>query len=168
VLSQSPSICPNGNHFGRQTAVGITVRLGSIGVLDRDGSQVHICRALLRCNETSCNPERLPSGSLAMARVEHHWLPDFSIDHDRCSSRLTIHHYQRIVIGVSVIRNRPVHSRRKIILNSFAPSPNRCLVGGVRLSVYPPPPCPAKWTLENRSPPCVQRARVSPWGCRST
>src|ERR1700761_2809145 len=48
---------------------------------------------------------------------------------------LSVHYRNRIVIGMSVIRDGPRHTRCKIILKSLPPAPDRRLVGNILLAI---------------------------------
>src|SRR5579885_2182904 len=73
---------------------------------------------------------------IACARsVERDSLPNPGIHHNRSSAALPIHHNYGIVVRMRIIPNSPVHACGKVILESLAPAPDRCLVGDILATV---------------------------------
>src|ERR1035438_3755920 len=73
---------------------------------------------------------------MAQTRIEYHRLSDYRVDQNRSGSRLMIHIEHRVVVGMSVICNGPLHPRREVVLEGFAPAPDRPLVRRILLSVH--------------------------------
>jgi hypothetical protein len=70
-----------------------------------------------------------------VARIQHHWTSYFRLDRNRRRAPLPVHFDYRSVVRVLVIGDGPGHARREVVLEGFAPAPDRGLIGDVFFSV---------------------------------
>src|SRR5665213_901769 len=77
----------------------------------------------------------LAVGVAGLVCVEYGWLADGGVDVDGSGAGLAVHIDDRVVVGVAIVCDGPVHAGCEVVLEGRAPAPDGGLVGGVGLSV---------------------------------